>query len=372
MTARLGELLVKAKILNLDEMDQVLQNQVVFGGRFGTNLIEMGFMTEEELTAFLAEQMRVPAAAPELMKNLPEETVKLIPLEVADRFKIVPLTLERRRLTVATMDPHDLATMDALAFTTGYTIIPAVSTEFRLVLALEKYYGIRRKLRHPSLSGVPPKRAKRRRTPDKESHDLLTATNYFAPRTEEALAPLREEFHGFDQFPAEFDPEGAGQLTLEGTAMRLANAADRDAIAEALIGYTSQWVPCSALFLVRGKSAFGWKGVRNGTEPAGFDELELPLDTPSVLQYVMDNKQFFLGPVTASPANDRLVAGLGGNRPEAALILPITLLKRTVALLYLDGPGERLTPRLLELQRLLGKTSLAFEILLLRNKILTA
>lgn len=372
MAARLGELLIQAKILNLDEMDQVLQNQVVFGGRFGTNLIEMGYMTEEELTSFLAECMRVPAADPELMKNLPEEIIKLIPREVADKFKTVPLALDRRRLTVATIDPHDLAAMDTLAFTTGYTIIPAIATEFRIVLALEKYYGIRRKLRHPSLSGVPPKQVKRRRAPDRESHDLLTATNYFAPQTEEALAPLKEEFHGFDQFPDDFGPEGESHLTLDGVAVRLANATDRDAIADAIIAYTSQWFPCSALFLVRGAAAIGWKGVRDGSEPAGFDELEIPLDTPSVLQYVIENKQFFLGPITDSPANYRLVAGLGGVRPEASLILPITLLKRTVALLYLDGPSDRLTQRLMELQRLLGKSSLAFEILLLKNKILSA
>jgi hypothetical protein len=372
MTARLGELLMQAKIINLDEMDQVLQNQVVFGGRFGTNLIEMGFMTEEELTGFLAKTIRVPAADPELVKNLPEETIRLVPREVAEKFKIVPIALERRRLTVAAMDPHDLESMDALAFTTGYTILPAVSTEFRLVLALEKYYGIRRKLRHPSLSGVSPKQVKRRRSPGQESHDLLTAPNYFAPQTKEELAPLKEEFHGFDQYPDDFGPDGASHLTLDNVAERLANAADRDAIAEAIINYTSQWFPCSALFLIRGTSAIGWKGLRDGNELAGFDELDVPLDTPSVLQYVMENKQFFLGPVTDSPVNDRLVAGLGGVRPESSLILPIMLLKRTVALLYLDGPSDRLTPRLLELQRLLGKTALAFEILLLRNKILSA
>jgi len=369
--ARLGELLVQAKKISLDEMDYVLRNQVVFGGRYGTNLIEMGFMTEGELTTFLAETMRVPAADPERMMSIPAKTINLIPREVAEKFKVIPLALEQRRLTVATMDPHNLAAVDALAFTTGYSILPAVTTEFRMVLALEKHYGIRRTLRHPSLSGTPTKVRKRTRTAEQESHILLTAPNYFAPQNKESLAPLNGDFQGFEQYSDDSACNGAPHLTLDSIAERLANSADRDAIAEAIIDYTSQWFPCSALFIIRGASAIGWRGVRDGIELAGFDELDIPLDTTSALQNSMENSKLFVGPITDSPANAQMLAGLGNVQPESSLILPIMLQKRTVALFYLDGSIDQLAGRQEELQKLMVKTSLAFEILLLRNKILS-
>ena len=97
--------------------------------------------------------MEMPYATVEQLTSVPPEIIKLIPKEIAEEYKIIPLRLEKKRLTVAMWDPGDLASIDAISFITGYIIIPVVCSELRLLLALEQYYGIKREVRYIQLSG---------------------------------------------------------------------------------------------------------------------------------------------------------------------------------------------------------------------------
>ena len=53
MATKLGEMLVEAGRLTLLQLEEALKNQAVFGGKLGTNLIELGFLEEEEVAEFL-------------------------------------------------------------------------------------------------------------------------------------------------------------------------------------------------------------------------------------------------------------------------------------------------------------------------------
>jgi CO/xanthine dehydrogenase FAD-binding subunit len=57
---RLGELLVAAGLLAVEQVEQALRAQVLWGGRLGTNLIELGFVDVEALTGALGELYRLP------------------------------------------------------------------------------------------------------------------------------------------------------------------------------------------------------------------------------------------------------------------------------------------------------------------------
>lgn len=65
-----------------------------------------------------------------------------------------------------------------------------------------------------------------------------------------------------------------------------------------------------------------------------------------------------------------MISGMGGEKPSAALLLPLIVSGRVVMILYVDGGEKELGERFMELHRLLAKAVLAFEILIFREKIL--
>jgi sugar diacid utilization regulator len=61
----------------------------------------------------------------------------------------------------------------------------------------------------------------------------------------------------------------------------------------------------------------------------------------------------------------------GGRMPETALLLPLFMMGRVVGILYIDGDSSEIRARIGDLQRLIAKAIMAFEILILKKKILT-
>ena len=60
---RLGEILVRKGLIRAEQLDQAVQCQVIFGGRLGTNLLELGHVQEDELNEVLAQKCQVPAVS---------------------------------------------------------------------------------------------------------------------------------------------------------------------------------------------------------------------------------------------------------------------------------------------------------------------
>jgi hypothetical protein len=67
-----------------------------------------------------------------------------------------------------------------------------------------------------------------------------------------------------------------------------------------------------------------------------------------------------------------MLAEIGGDAPSSVLLIPMMLMGRVIAIVYLDGGKGPLANRLIDLQKLVGKAAIAFEILILKNKILMA
>ena len=112
MSAKLGEMLLKVGALTRGQLDQVLQAQVIYGGRIGTNLVEMGLVSEEELSHVLSEQAGTPCVEQEELSGLPKEVLRLVPPELVRRFRVVPLSVDGKRLSLAMADPHDFSALD--------------------------------------------------------------------------------------------------------------------------------------------------------------------------------------------------------------------------------------------------------------------
>ena len=166
MAARkLGEILVAGQRVSPADLKKALDAQLIFGGRLGTNLVDLGLLDEQSLIEALEEQKQVAVATPRMFEEASGDALRLVPAALASRHRIVPIGLEDRKLKVAMLDPLDLIAIDELAFATGCTVIPYLAPEIRLLYWLERYYGIERPTRFIRLSDDSPAPVSSRRRP---------------------------------------------------------------------------------------------------------------------------------------------------------------------------------------------------------------
>ena len=90
MSQRLGDLLVKEKIITPEQLEQANKVQKEQSCRLGSALVKLGFLTDEDVTNFLSRQYGVPAINLSYFEIDPA-VVKLIPFETAKRYQILPL-----------------------------------------------------------------------------------------------------------------------------------------------------------------------------------------------------------------------------------------------------------------------------------------
>src|SRR5437867_2210399 len=140
MAVRIGELLLKEKRITAEQLQEALNYQRQHGGKLGYNLIKLGLIKDEEITALLSKQYGVPSIALGQFEIDPG-VVKLVPAETAQKYQIVPLSRAGATLTIAMTDPTNVFAMDDIKFMTGYNVEPVVASETAVISALEKYYG---------------------------------------------------------------------------------------------------------------------------------------------------------------------------------------------------------------------------------------
>jgi type IV pilus assembly protein PilB len=137
---RLGELLVREKLISLQQLRQAQDEQKRSGKNLGFALAKLGYISDAEITDFLANQYRIRAV------NLDEyevdrEVLKLVPREVCEKHKVLPLTRANSSLIVAMADPTNLHALDDIKFLTGYNVDPCIASENSIQQAIERHYN---------------------------------------------------------------------------------------------------------------------------------------------------------------------------------------------------------------------------------------
>src|SRR3954464_900203 len=140
MSQRLGDLLVKEKIITPEQLEQANKVQKEQSCRLRSALVKLGFLTDEDVTNFLSRQYGVPAINLSYFEIDPA-VVKLIPFETAKRYQILPLSRVGASLTIAMVDPTNVFAMDDIKFMTGFNIEPVVASESSILEGIEKAYG---------------------------------------------------------------------------------------------------------------------------------------------------------------------------------------------------------------------------------------
>src|SRR5438876_634897 len=139
MPVRIGELLLKEKRITPEQLQQALAHQKANGGKLGFNLVKMGFVKDEEITALLSKQYGVPSINLTQFEIDPA-VIKLIPADTAQKYQIIPLSRAGATLTIAMTDPTNVFAMDDIKFMTGYNVEPVVASETAVIEAIQRYY----------------------------------------------------------------------------------------------------------------------------------------------------------------------------------------------------------------------------------------
>ncbi len=134
-------MLVKAQLITDVQLDEVIKIQRREGGKLGSIVVRHGFCSDQDIVSFLGMQYGVPAADLEQWPPIDAGIIALIPKDLAQRHKVLPLQRTGNVLTLAMSDPTDIFAMDDVRFHTGYNVDPVVSSEMGLARAVEKYYG---------------------------------------------------------------------------------------------------------------------------------------------------------------------------------------------------------------------------------------
>ncbi len=178
----LGEMLVAEAICSAQQIEEAVRNQVIMGGRLGTNLINLGFVDEATIARLLGQQHNLPSVCGAGLKPDPKALALMTPQSI-ERLAVIPFVKESTRLQVLIVDPSDLAALDELAFITGLKPSPIVIPEFRFWRLLHELFAIDRHLHGISVPPPP---------------DYLSAS-YVEPKTERTKK-LSEDLISEDRF----------------------------------------------------------------------------------------------------------------------------------------------------------------------------
>jgi hypothetical protein len=165
---QIGELLIREGHLTQEGLEEALDWQVLYGGRIGTNLLELRLVEEKQLAQALGKQLGCETAWGNL--EVPFEMIGIIPDHVADRHEMLPWKLEKRRLKVLCTEIK-VEQLDQLGYKLGHACIPVVAPEFRVFNLLRAHYKATRQMRALDF-GVVPEEGRRRRKPKQEKAEV--------------------------------------------------------------------------------------------------------------------------------------------------------------------------------------------------------
>jgi type IV pilus assembly protein PilB len=137
---RLGELLVREKLISLQQLKQAQTDQAKSGRNLSYTLAKLGYISDGEITDFLSAQYRLPAVNLDEY-DIEEDVIKLVAKDVCEKHRVIPVSRSGSSLIVAMADPTNLHAIDDIKFLTGYNVEPVVASETAVHAAIERYYS---------------------------------------------------------------------------------------------------------------------------------------------------------------------------------------------------------------------------------------
>ncbi len=412
---RLGEILLGERLVTPEGIEAALEAQVVHGGRLGTNLVELGLLSEKDLARSLGKSFNCSFASGEMKPD--PKALGYVPPDLCDEKDVMPMRVDATRITLAVVNPDDLATFDAIAFKTGKRVVPVVIPEFRMNQLLRRYCKAFRNVRAIDLALARPKQVQA--AAPAASADLMSEEEFqalYAKALTGAPADDEETLEGEEILeplartprpptgiptplpPSAFTPRAAPPEAMAGVPSpaaralpprltpkqvrsfdeaslkalsfaqaqtQLAASEDREEIAYTVLRFALGKWRRALVLSVQGSMVSGWQGGGAGVRTAAVRRIAVALRGQATLKLVRDTRSHYIGPIKRDAGMQVFYSLLGGDYPATAVLLPLLVRGKVVHILYVDnGPGQHSTPDIGELLILGQSVARSYESLL--------
>ncbi len=410
MASRLSSLLVRDGLVSVKRMERAFQRQVIQGGNLDTILIEMKLLPEDRLLQYLSLATGLPPADDSESDSFDRRAQDRCPADMADRFKVLPLSFEQDALRLLVCDPVNLGELETLANELNLPIQPLVVPEYRFALAKARLYGQPEEprfakvaeLARESRTGVPVGRGASvivetstgRRAPAAPTvtapepepaaqvavdppaagrstqrfstdafREHMAETERAAESTFQQIRERRDssrpapppeavpsEIHDrterravqMDSVPPPAAAAPAPAPAIEGDLSALPPSQARDALSAAehrdeiftlLLRAMLHRTSYAALLTIQGGAAIGRLAITGGALDPAVKDVLIPLDVETPFKQVVTTSSPYIGAIkTGDKDVDGMIARMGGSVPSSAVLLPIALPGRVVAL----------------------------------------
>ena len=376
-----SQFLLQNDYASLSELEEAGQATVLYGGRLGTALIELGLLTPEQLDCALARHHGLPEIPKEWLAKPDAGARAALHVDLVKRHRAFPLQFEKRSLHVGMVDPRNDAILDDLAFASGCVIVPYALPELRFVQLMQRIYGVAPSSRFKVLLD---EGARARVFREREQQRARTAAERAKASEALEVGPLAAdvELGGSDEFtfassaplpapasnattavitprplpPAqpsasgavakktnepslEIDPapllldRRAPIAALEALERIVAESSERAQVIDASVELAARFAAVAALFVVRDRIASGL-AARRGGETLDIEATGIPLNSENLLAAAAGGKPARGMPACA--ADKALSRALGGGESTELVAYPIAIGERVVNLLVVQ------------------------------------
>ncbi len=348
-----------------------MRQQIVYGARLGTNLIELGYAAPDVIAHGLARLLHVPAALERHFEHHDPQVLKLIPHELAASCQAFAIgyaeTRVERRLVCCLRNPTDARAVQTLTEATGAQVLACVAPELVLFYWLERSYGVRRQSRYrsahvgtaeplPRHTGQVPAVTQVEALDDAHSIDIDVDID------EEVDMPaglqLVDLDHGeverdFSHYDAPHDTNRESVLDLavaaaavetadgpklsaEQAVLAVQDASTRVEIADAIVAYLRGRFGAGLIVIAKEGLALGHRGCGGKFDDESVETILIPLSAPSMFRVAFEAKKVCKGPPPSSgkAIHDRFFKLFPGEAPSEVVVMPVLLKDRVVCMIY--------------------------------------
>jgi hypothetical protein len=367
--ALLGEILLSEKILTSKELDVALENHVLHGVKLGTCLVEMGYVTDDDLAKCLGKKSGRAFLSKDQLIAFGTQNLSVISPALTKKHRIIPVGINRGALRIATdhnLSPKKQAELEKFL---GREIEPVAVSGYAIDCFLEQLFGIQRPGRFLSKYSMV-------KTPEKatiaaEKINVEPAQIVIDGIEWKNLGEVTQCEESTGEYDEMFNPtlnrDDAPPQSLSDAAKYLSRAKTRYDVAKTVLDYISNSSATAALVSIKEGVVRGWNAYSNRKKLPEFEAFTSPIESLPDLQQCVITKQPYFG--NSMSAEIKLLLRMPHYDGGRSAFFPIFIQQRVIAVLICDG-SEKLNPT--ETVELCRKASYALEILILQSKLLSS
>lgn len=337
----LGEALVRDGVISQAQLDAALRTQARDGGRLGTNLVELGFITAERLAEYLSRRFGSRVIMREADLRVDPKALALVPARVIEHYRLLPFALRGDVICVALLDPSHTPALAAVQSASKKRPEPYILPEPLLDRLLSKHAGLKAPARALSFSLGAPAATVLPLLGGPPSIGVVPVAPPIAVAP--AVAHEREALFGEGVDFAEELPDIDIELQPAQALPALPTLADSKSFAQLCeVLFDAARPAMRRVLLLRkvGQALQYWAAMCEAP-PRPSADFEVSLLERNLLCDALNKQQSGVQAIEQSANNERLYHELGWVPPRSAVVLPLGSWDDGLGVLYADSGAAR-------------------------------